>query len=157
MIKKFLNRYTFNCFWVVSLLFSVGCTSTEVYVPFDGSIECEHCKMNILNSKFAAVIQTNTGKNYVFDAVECMIPYFVQNKEVKDRIETLWVCNYAQPGKFLNARTAVYLFSPQLESPMSGNVAAFENEESRGAAQQSVQESVALTWTEVEAKFLNQP
>lgn len=131
-----------------------SCDSMEVKIPFDGSIECVHCKMNIFDPKFAAVIQTNTGKNYVFDGVECMIPFYTQNRDVKERIENLWVCNYAQPGNFINARTALYLFSPKLQSPMNGNVAAFDSEQNREATQKRHQEGRRLTFSEVETKFL---
>lgn len=144
-------------FFIASLVTLTGCDSTEIKIPFDGSIECAHCKMNIFDSKFAAVLQTNTGKNHAFDGVECMVPYYTQNKDVKERIENLWVCNYAQPGKFIDARVAVYLFSPKLQSPMNGNVAAFDADPNREATKNKLQEGESLTWTEVETKFLNQP
>jgi len=152
----FMYRFVFICFLIANFA-AAGCDSTEIKIPFDGSIECAHCKMNIFDSKFAAVIQTNTGKNHVFDGVECMVPFYTQNKDVKEKIENLWVCNYAQPGKLINARTAVYLFIPKLQSPMNGNVAAFADETNRDATRKKLDEGESLTWTDVETKFLNKP
>lgn len=102
-----------------------------------GHDECAHCRMNVMEQKFAAAITTVKGRSYVFDDPECMVPFVVNDAKVAEaEVKTWYVADFAHPGKLLDATTAFYLQSPELRSPMRGNMAAFATEADREAAEQ---------------------
>ncbi len=101
-----------------------------------GKEECAHCKMNIADKRFAAQLLTTKGKAYKFDAIECLAGYINDKKIAKADIHSLWVMDYDNPGTFLTAQKSFFLQSPQFQSPMSLNLAAFANSKAVQAAQQ---------------------
>ncbi len=102
-----------------------------------GKEECAHCKMNIADKRFAAQLLTTKGKAYKFDAIECLAGYLNDKKIAKADIHSLWVMDYDNPGTlFLPAQKSFFLQSPQFQSPMSLNLAAFANSKAVQAALQ---------------------
>jgi copper chaperone NosL len=83
--------------------------------------------MSVVDAQFAAQAVTKKGKIYVFDAIECLIP-FVQEHQDKG-FSHLLVCAYDKPGELIDARTAKYLISENIPSPMSKNLSGYSTEE----------------------------
>ena len=81
--------------------------------------------MGIVDAKFAAEIVTNTGKVYKYDSIECMIRSL---KELDIDRELVLVMDYEEPGTFIDARSAFFLISEEIQSPMGGNLSAFKSE-----------------------------
>jgi copper chaperone NosL len=100
-----------------------------------GKEECAHCKMAIADKRFAAQVLTTKAKAYKFDAIECCAGFLNEGVVVKADIHSLWVMDYDNPGTFLNAQKSFFLQSPQIQSPMSLNLAAFANTKVLKAAQ----------------------
>ena len=67
---------------------------------------CAHCKMTIAEEHFAAELITQKGRVYKFDDIACLIAFRKENMD----------------------KTAFYIKSPELRSPMAGNIAAFKTE-----------------------------
>lgn len=113
-------------------LFLFGSCQSEPKVNISyGQTECEHCRMNITEQKFATVAFTHKGKQFSFDALECLVPW-IRNKSVPEKdIHKLMVADYLRPGKFLEVQKAFYVESDSIRSPMGGNIAAFANETDR--------------------------
>ncbi|MBX6365499.1 MAG: nitrous oxide reductase accessory protein NosL, partial [Gemmatimonadetes bacterium] len=88
-----------------------------------GTDTCAHCLMTASDRRFGAEIVTRTGKSYVFDSVECMARHLATHEKLP--VHSLWVVDFARPGHFVEATTAVYLRSPRVGSPMGLGVAAF--------------------------------
>ena len=111
---------------VVALVALVGCSTPEP-VPIDyGSAQCTSCKMTITDKQYGSEIVTTTGKTYAFDAVECMLGWYASEGVVKmNQVHSLWVSDHAHPGTLIDAKTAYYVESEELHSPMGLNVAAF--------------------------------
>lgn len=111
---------------VVAAFALTSCSGPEP-VPIDyGSAQCTSCKMTITDKQFGSEIVTRTGKTYAFDAVECMLGWYASEGVVKtDQVHSLWVADHAHPGTLIDARTACYVESESLHSPMGLNVAAF--------------------------------
>jgi len=100
-----------------------------------GADECAHCRMNVVDAKFGAALQTVKGRSYVFDAPECLVPFVGHNgRLVEEEVKGWYVSDFARPGTLIDATTAFYLHSPKLNSPMRGNVAAFASAAERQEA-----------------------
>lgn len=96
-----------------------------------GKDACWHCKMTIMDKRFAAEIVTAKGKIYKFDSAECMASYLAKNADLASNGKTLLLVSYYdRPGTFEDARKSVFLEDPLLQSPMGGNLAAFDSKAS---------------------------
>lgn len=94
-----------------------------------GHDACAHCKMTIMDKRYAAEILTNKGKAYKFDDIACLKKY-IKEENLPESALTIFVADYNNPdGNFLDARRVVYLHSEMFKSPMNGNFAAFPDSE----------------------------
>jgi len=131
---------------VIILLLSVaGCTVEPKPIEY-GTDACTHCMMNIVDDQHAAQLVTGKGKVYKFDAIECMV------NELKKESDTDFayqlVCDFRSPGKLIDARSAQYLISENLPSPMGAYLSAFSSEPAADSA--LIQFSGQLhTWEEL--------
>lgn len=109
------------------LLFTLfSCTISPKEISYGADI-CEYCKMTIVDKQHSAQLVTSKGKPYLFDAIECMIPFMKENTEKEPGL--LLVADYNQPGQLIDANTAHYLISPSIPSPMGGYLSAFNSKE----------------------------
>ncbi len=133
---------------IISLLFF----SCEVKPqPIDyGSDACAYCQMTIVDRHHASQLVNTKGKAYNFDAIECMINYSKENKETDYQLYL--INNFENQGTLINAKTATYLISPQISSPMGANLSAFISEE---AAQQAKEkyEGELYNWKSINKKI----
>ena len=118
-----------------------------------GKAECAHCRMNVMDSRFAAAILTKAGRQYVFDGAECMVPFVASGSVPEEQVAGWYVCDHAHPGELLNATTAFYVHGPAFRSPMRGDVAAFATAADRDRAQ-ALEGGEPLNWEQ--AKVLLQ-
>jgi copper chaperone NosL len=106
------------------LLFATAtpaCTPTRPRPIAWGRESCSHCHMTLVDPRFAAESVTRTGKAIVFDDVGCLAAWVRENRAV---VASSWVSNFAVPGQWLPADSAVYLQSDTLRTPMASGLAA---------------------------------
>lgn len=116
-----------------------------------GGDHCHFCDMTVVDKTHASQYVTKKGKAYMFDAVECMVNNLNQNKN-EELMEFLLVADYTNPGNLVDAKTATYLISEKIKSPMGANLSAFSSKEI--AQQQSSDMGGELfTWTELKLKL----
>lgn len=108
-------------------IFLPSCSDPEPKAIVYGSEQCTSCRMGITDQKFGAEIIMKTGKGYVFDSPECMIEWAEGTVVKKSEIHSYWVTDFINPGTLIDARTACYLESDMIHSPMGLNVAAFRD------------------------------
>src|SRR4051812_21927765 len=98
--------------------------------PIDyGHDACTHCKMTIIDKRYAAEILTKKGKAYKFDDIACLKKYMGEKKMPLDDL-SIFVADYRNPeSSFLDAQYVVYLHSDMFKSPMNGCFAAFAKPE----------------------------
>lgn len=119
------------------LLFSLlvvltSCSSPEPKEISYGERDCANCMMTITDRKFGAEAVSNTGKVYEFDAIECMLGWYLAEEEIKQSdVHSLWVTDFSNPGSLIDARTAFFAKSEDVHSPMSLNVASFASQTAR--------------------------
>lgn len=137
------------------MLFASGCSVGQPKINY-GADECAHCRMNVVDAKFGAAIQTTKGRDYVFDAPECMVPFVGMNGHlVKEEVAGWYVTDFAHPGTLIDATKAFYLHAPTLKSPMRGNVAAFATPAEREEAKKHFPGD-DLDWTAVQKLFTDE-
>lgn len=88
--------------------------------------KCEYCKMQIHDMLFDSQVITKKGRRYYFDAIECLVAWWQENKEQTD---TLWVKNYANKNVWIELRQAKILQSPKIPSPMGAYFSAYKTED----------------------------
>lgn len=107
----------------ICLFFAV--TSCEVKpAPINfGTDSCHFCKMTIVDQQHAAQYVTKKGKQFKFDAVECMLNDLSENG--MENLAILLVSDYNNPGAMTDATEATYLISVEIKSPMGANLSSF--------------------------------
>ena len=109
-----------------------ACTIEPVSITY-GNDACDFCKMNIVDKQHAAEIITSKGKAFKFDALECMMNYMNRNEIHSEDLSFILVCDYHQPGEFIDAKKATYIFSENIPSPMGAFLSAVGTKETAEA------------------------
>ncbi|CAL66383.1 nitrous oxide reductase accessory protein NosL [Christiangramia forsetii] len=110
---------------IITLIFS-ACEISPQAINY-GNEACEYCNMTIVDQQYASQLVNKNGKAYNFDAIECMIHY---SEDIKEKEYQLYLINdFKNPGTLIDAKTAYYLISPEISSPMGANLSGFASEE----------------------------
>lgn len=128
----------------VLALLICSCQVSERPIEY-GADECEYCKMMIMDQRYGSELVTEKGKVYTFDAAECLIEYLHYNEEMVDAAKYLLVTPYTNPNHLIDARTATYLVSQQMPSPMGAYLTAFTDRK-EAATFQSTKGGVLYSW-----------
>ncbi|WP_410881226.1 nitrous oxide reductase accessory protein NosL [Myroides sp. DW712] len=108
------------------LLFS-SCTVKIQPIEY-GTDDCDFCKMGIVDAKHAAQLVTTKGKNYKFDAIECMIHYLQQADQPLGVYQHVLVADLLNPGTLIPADQAHFIISKNIPSPMGAFLSATQTE-----------------------------
>jgi copper chaperone NosL len=107
-------------------LFMFACSVEPEPLQY-GKDACHHCKMTLMDNKFGAEIVTKKGKIFKFDDTNCLID-FIKSGQIPDKdIAQCLITDFSSPGVLIEAKTAFYVKSEQIKSPMASNIAAFQN------------------------------
>lgn len=116
-----------------------------------GKDHCLYCDMTVVDKTHAAQYVTKKGKAYMFDAVECMVRKI--NEENNETLMSyLLVTDYANPGDLIDAKTATYLISEKIKSPMGANLSAFSSKETAKKTQ-TKNGGELFTWEHLKVKL----
>ena len=111
------------------LILLTGCSTNPQPLRL-GKDNCDFCKMTISDKRFGAELITKKGKVYKFDDGHCLLAFMQSKKVAKIDMAAVYYSNFIGNNELLNAEKAFFLQSPQLKSPMNGNIAAFAHEDS---------------------------
>lgn len=104
-------------FGFLLILILSGCISQDPVEIHLHSEECAHCKMVISDRQFASQVVSEKGKAYLFDAVECMIAFTIQNPEITESA-AIYLPDYKNPGSWISYENSVIYRSAEVKSPM---------------------------------------
>jgi copper chaperone NosL len=85
-----------------------------------GEEACAHCRMIISDDRFAAALVTDTGETLKFDDIGCLVEHEADRQR---SAVTYWVRSFKEDN-WLDARTAAYVRSDEVQSPMGYGLAA---------------------------------
>ncbi len=117
-----------------------------------GEDNCHYCSMTIVDRQHAAEMVTHKGKVYKFDAAECMINSLSEMDP--ESIALFLVTDYSEPEQLIDAKTATFIISPEIPSPMRANLSALQSKEKAISLQNSKQGSL-YTWEEIQLYLKN--
>ena len=128
-----------------------SCSKGPVPIEY-GVHECHHCSMVIMDNRYGTEIVLNTGKAYMFDAIECMVGYLKRDDQISGDIYQLLLTDYNEPGRLVDARSSYILHSKNLPSPMGMFLTGFSTAEAAKAAM-ATHPGQIYTWDELVANF----
>lgn len=108
-----------------SFLTLASCTKTGPQEIAVGKDQCENCKMNITEPKYATQLLTEKGKVYKFDDIKCMQDYATSNTDASKNAKT-YVADFPS-GQFFDSSTATFISGGTIKSPMGGNTQAYKD------------------------------
>jgi len=124
------------------LLLTISCKVEPEAIAY-GNDQCSFCVMNIVDKTHSAQYVTKKGKQFKFDAIECLVNDL--NEKNEENLAFILVANYANPGEMIDAKTATYLISPTIKSPMGANLSAVSTSEKAQELQQKYAGNI-YTW-----------
>ena len=141
--------------WILGvLLVSTACGGGQK--PIDYGLEsCSHCQMIISQTGYGCEIVSNTGKTYVFDAIECMINFVGNGTIQKKDIKSYLVTHINDPGNLKDASQSRFIRSPNLPSPMGMYITAVGSGESEEMQQKHGGE--VYDWDRLVTEFKSLP
>lgn len=108
------------------MLYATSCSVESEKINY-GKESCHFCKMTIVDNQHAAEAVTSKGKVFKYDAIECMINDLKQKTDVE--FSLLLANDYSSPGGLIDAKTATFLISKEIKSPMGAFLSAFDKQE----------------------------
>lgn len=133
--------------FILPLIFLTSCSNSPKPIVL-GKDQCHACKMTISDERFGAEIVTKKSRLYKFDDARCLLD-FKKAGSIEDKdIAGIYLTNFSAPHQLIAAENALYLKSPQLHSPMNGNIAVFELADSLQKAEK-IFKGYTLLWDEI--------
>ena len=114
-----------SIFYITLIGFIISGCSTKPQPIEYGKDQCIFCKMNVVDKAHSAQLVTKKGKQFKYDAIECLISD-IDTREPED-IAIMLVANFNNPGEMIEAEKAVYIISPGIKSPMGANLSAVDD------------------------------
>jgi len=134
---------------VLILLVSISCKIEPQKIEY-GKDQCNYCKMNVVDKTHSAQYVTKKGKQFKFDAIECMVND-ISEKNTND-IAIFLVADYGNPGEMIDALTSNYLISKAIKSPMGANLSALSSMD-KAIELQTKFEGEIFTWESLKQKL----
>lgn len=146
------KRNSFSAVAVMFILLSVfftSCSSGPEPIQL-GKEPCSYCKMTISDPHFGGEIITAKGKLYKFDDMHCMMSFIQEQKNFKPDIKKMYAVNFSGKHELIKANEHLLLFKcDALQSPMGGNIAAFNNSDSLAVLMKKYKKGIPLNWDEL--------
>lgn len=125
------------------LIALMGCSRSFEPISY-GKDACAHCKMTIMDKRFAAELIDDKGKVFKFDDIICMRQFMKATPQSPKNL--CFVNDYLEgDAVVLDASKAVFLKHDLFKSPMNGNYAAFSTQADAQHLKDSLQQNL-LTW-----------
>lgn len=125
-------------------IFMISCNSNPDPIRY-GEESCSFCEMTIVSQAHSAQAVSTKGKQFKYDAIECMVNDVIQ-KETEMAVKQ--VANFHQPGEMIEVQNARFIINDSINSPMGANLAAVKR--------QANVPGEMLTWDELKTKFLGE-
>jgi copper chaperone NosL len=130
------------------VLVAAACGTSRPRPLAYGTEVCAHCHMTLADARFSAELLTEAGKVIPFDDVGCLAAIVAGPAGSVPPIQSLWVSGFVAPHTLLDARTARFLRSDAIRTPMDYHLAALRN----GREADSVRAALGgelLSWDQV--------
>lgn len=133
---------------MVLAFLAAGCAAPVPRPIAYGTDPCAHCHMTITEARFGAELMTRKGQTLTFDDPACLAAFVAEGHLGADQIEAMRVNDFLHPDAALDARSAAYLRSDRVTTPMGGGIIALR----AGAEADSVRRALGglpLSWQDL--------
>ncbi|WP_037373268.1 nitrous oxide reductase accessory protein NosL [Salinimicrobium xinjiangense] len=113
-----------DLFYLLFVFTMLSCSTQPEPINY-GTDACSYCEMTIVDKSFSAQAVTEKGKQFKFDAIECLINHQIQNNT---EMATQQVADFTEPGTMIEVETALFIKNDTIKSPMGENLAALKKE-----------------------------
>ena len=134
---------------IVTLLVMAGALYAQGLISI-GKDACTYCNMFIKDPQFVAVAIDKEGNTQKFDAIECLVNY-LKGKDENKFVELL-VADCEKNGSLIDAKSAVYLKSKNIASPMGAYLSAYESKKAAEKVKKN-KGGELFNWEELMQKF----
>lgn len=128
----------YSSIFLIFICFFQSCSKTPQPINY-GQDMCHFCQMTIVSKTHAAQMVTDKGKQYKFDAIECILNFLDDEQELIKESQFL-ISDYTSPGSMIDAKSSSFVISKQISSPMGANLTGFKSLE---AAKKTIKDSSA--------------
>ena len=126
---------------------AAACAPSTPRAIVDAGKPCDYCRMAISDERFGGQLITRKGKTYVFDSVECLASFYVQQPATAE-LSKVWVADYANPGEWIPAASARFVRSEEHPSPMGLNLVSFNAKVDSATLPRDLRDG-AMSWPQV--------
>jgi copper chaperone NosL len=99
-----------------------ACDPGPVPIAYDRD-GCDYCRMQITDPRYGGELITRTGKVHKFDSIECLASFYSTLQDA-ERVRSLLVSDYRDPGTLIDARQALYIHHGGPGSPLGRGLLA---------------------------------
>ena len=138
----------FNFLLLLISVFILTSCAVEPEPIIYGDDQCDFCKMNVVDKAHASQYVTSKGKQFKFDAIECLVREIGSPDIQESDLAYILVADYSEPGSMIDASKATFIVCKAIKSPMGAYLSAFSNAED---AKSTVAENggEVFTWEEI--------
>jgi len=134
---------TIVCFLFIVCL-AVSCQPEQKQIPY-GAANCAHCNMTVADNRYGAELVNDKGKAFFFDSAECLMAYVNEQPEIAENAAFILVSDFVNPGNLTYAKSAQFLQTKELPSPMGMYLTAVADKAAATKMQQEYGGRL-LTW-----------
>ncbi|WP_324719004.1 nitrous oxide reductase accessory protein NosL [Salinimicrobium sp. HB62] len=109
-----------NLLYLLMTFILISC-STETKPIAYGTDACDFCEMTIVSKAYSAQAVSEKGKQFKYDAIECMVNDLHDHPAV---MEIQQVADFSNPGSMMKVEEALFIINDSINSPMGANLAA---------------------------------
>lgn len=106
-----------SCLVLLVILLLAGCRVEPKPIAY-GEVNCTHCQMTVSDNRYGAEMVNDKGKPFFFDSAECLALYLHQNPDQVENAAYVLVTDFTKPNELIDARSANFIQSKELPSPM---------------------------------------
>ncbi|MCC8360361.1 nitrous oxide reductase accessory protein NosL [Salinimicrobium sediminilitoris] len=135
-----------NLLYLLIPVLLISCSTDPQPIDY-GQDACDFCDMTIVDRSFSAQAVSKKGKQFKYDAIECMV------NDLHDHSEAMaiqQVADFSHPGNMIAVEQALFIVNDSLKSPMGANLAAIKKESSIA----SPQSADTYYWNDLNAYLL---
>lgn len=125
--------------------FLISCSTEPEPIRY-GEDACHFCEMTIVSQAHSAQAVSTKGKQFKYDAIECMVNDHLKNET---EMAVQQVADFSNPGTMMKVDMARFVINDSIKSPMGANLAALKEKHNSTEGKENL-----MTWTELKARFL---
>lgn len=120
---------------LLSSMLLLSCSTEPEPIKYGNDL-CALCKMVVSDERYGAELVSSKGKKFKYDSAECLVHYLNAEALNDQEISGIYVTDYKRPQTLIDAKTAFFLISESLPSPMGENLTAFSTQDEAKDLQQ---------------------